>query len=586
LVHLYWRGVDNDGVASRFIWTIRDTIVPPPLGWNPAARIRDLQEGRITNRTDSIFAFTAFKNIGGVGLRKNRQAFYVAAIDDNGVIDPSPEAVEFVATVSKLPELRFTTSITSIINGSSNTITKPYKPAVLDTVGMFRPFSISYNGRTTNGVVTGYTFFPLTANVNLIGAGEWGDDLSDTLRFFPNTGLDSLESGTFRLAARARDSAGAESRVDSKDYRVGVCQVVVNFEPDTRITGGLYTYPVGGQMKFPPELVDFSDGRPDTVPYGSWLKIEYDGWDRRELKDPPPGPLVDPYAYYDSVVCHDTLATRCLRYQIQYTRTSETDGGPSHGGRLITSNIRWYPENGQRTNDYATWDSTTISIGSEKYDIRVRTLDEYRKPDGSPDQVTVIGNFPPTIDSASIVNYDGTVVSDGDTIVWDWWNPANFKGNFTDTLDITSQPLQVVREFFFVVNGTGHDHPKEDGSGVKSWRYEFRRSDNPSQIERVGRSGFWRDALSVNVLSDTIRLVRRYPLFEDPGGAMNYASLPGWVNTEYDMSVRGKDFALGDVYEQYIFENKKKVRLNTFNMSSIARWTDAMGQRVYLKVKR
>jgi hypothetical protein len=34
LVHVYWRGTDRDGTVTRYIWTIKDSITPPPLGWN------------------------------------------------------------------------------------------------------------------------------------------------------------------------------------------------------------------------------------------------------------------------------------------------------------------------------------------------------------------------------------------------------------------------------------------------------------------------------------------------------------------------------------------------------------------------
>ena len=75
LVHLYWRGVDRDGTSERFIWTMRDTVVVGDLGWSPATRLSDFREGRITTRTESVFSFTAFRDVGGVGVKKTRQAF-------------------------------------------------------------------------------------------------------------------------------------------------------------------------------------------------------------------------------------------------------------------------------------------------------------------------------------------------------------------------------------------------------------------------------------------------------------------------------------------------------------------------------
>ena len=151
---MYWRGIDNDGTTNRFIWAIQDTIAGEGLSWNPALRLRDYRVGRITSRTDSVFSFTAYKDISGVGVRKNRQAFFVASIDDNGVIDPEPAAVEFVATIAQLPRIHFTNHIGGV--------KRPYHFTIppRDTVGMYHPFAISYHGTTANGLVRGYQFFP------------------------------------------------------------------------------------------------------------------------------------------------------------------------------------------------------------------------------------------------------------------------------------------------------------------------------------------------------------------------------------------------------------------------------------------
>ena len=45
-VHMFWRGVDFDGVVERYIWTIQDTLTLGELSWNPAQRIDDLRSGR------------------------------------------------------------------------------------------------------------------------------------------------------------------------------------------------------------------------------------------------------------------------------------------------------------------------------------------------------------------------------------------------------------------------------------------------------------------------------------------------------------------------------------------------------------
>ena len=158
LVHMFWRGVDGDGTVEAYIWTVTDTLdVEDETRWNPARRLADLRSGRFITRADTILAFTAFRDVGGIGIRKNRQAFHIAAIDDNGIIDPSPAAVEFVATIEQLPQIQFTVWRADPNSPDPNNpvfVPYPYEALAVpqDTVGMFRPFQVSYHGSTTNGI--------------------------------------------------------------------------------------------------------------------------------------------------------------------------------------------------------------------------------------------------------------------------------------------------------------------------------------------------------------------------------------------------------------------------------------------------
>lgn len=544
LVHLYWRGLDVDGVAVRYIWTITDTLLPPSLDWDPSTRIRDFRRGRITTRNDSVFSFTAFRDVSGVGVKKNRQAFHISAIDDNGVIDPSPARVQFIATVETLPTLRFLTKTASAPQ-------KMYNPNDIDTVGMYRPFEISYRGFTNNGVLQGYRFFPLTTGVTLDGQDEWTDDLSDTLIVFSNSGVDTLPSGEMKLAAQCVDDAGAQSVVDAAGFTQGVARMVVNFEPDTRIFAVLNTY-FKGNVGFV-DTVRFGPGVPtDTVPFASWVKLIYNGWDDSR----------------DSSRCTD-VDDRCIKYQLQYTRTAQLGGGPSEGGSTIQSTIRWLPDDAEDSQPGSTSDSTSLNIGSEQYAIRVRSIDEYGKPDGTPDEVKVLGNFKPTLDLHGVQGYDGNIVPPGDTLVWSWSNPAKTTVDTSDPLDI-----QFVKTFYFVVRGAGHDHPKErDGAGIKSWLYTFRRTDDPSIIQKFAHAGAWTDGKTVNAFADTFKLVVRYPLNTDPTGDIARSMLPSYFNKGYTFSLRGRDLASTQRFDQIIWLYGEPVTQNSFNTSTLGRLT-------------
>lgn len=544
LVHLYWRGVDSDGIAVRYIWVITDTLLPPALDWDPSTRVRDFRRGRITSRTDSVFSFTAFRDVSGVGVKKNRQAFHIASIDDNGVIDPSPARIQFIATVEEVPKLRFVTK-------SASAPATLYDPNEIDTVGMLRPFRISYKGITKNGRLRGYKFYPLTSGVTLAGQDEWNADITDTLRIFPNVGPVALPSGELKLAAQCVDDAGAQSVVDASSFTKGVARMVINFEPDTRIFAVLNTY-FKGTTAFV-DTVRFGPGVPlDTVPFGSWVKLLYNGWDDQR----------------DSIQCTD-VADRCITYQIQYTRYAQLAGGPSEGGSTFSSTIRWLPDEPEDSQPGSTSDSTSMNVGSEEYAIRVRSVDEYGKHDGTPDEVRLIGNFSPTLDSYGVQGYDGVVVPPGDTLVWSWANPAKTSLDLSNPTDPA-----ILKTFYFVVRGTGHDHPKEpQGAGIKSWLYTFRRTDDPSIIQKFAHAGAWTDGAVTNTFADTFKLVVKYKLLTDPNGDAARAQMPSYLNKGYSFSMRGRDTSSVARFDQIIWLHGARVIQNSYNTSTIGRLT-------------
>ncbi len=579
-VHMYWRGSDVDGVATRFIWTITDTLEADPLlRWNPAERIADYRTGRVTERTDSTIAFTAFKNIAGVGIRKNRQAFHIAAIDDNGVIDPTPAVIEFIATVAQLPRVKFNLTITErkIFPPGSPTIvvTKPYNPAVIDTLGVNRPITISYTGTTTNGKITGYKYTSLTAGFGIPGEGVWNPDLTDTLRYFSNVGADEIPSGVFRFVAQCSDSSGAESRADVKSYSEGVVQVVVNYEPDTRMYQVENTYFIGGQSFR--RFINFEDDIPDTLPYASWIRLDYKGWDNPR----------------DSSFCTDPL-NKCIGYQVQYERSSLI----AQGGNFKT---RWLPEEAWDSNPNGTPDSTTMNLGSFEYKIRARASDGRSLPDGSVEfvkadgdmfdpathsprsEIQLIGNYDPTLDDAIIRNYDGSFASqDDDTLLWDWWHPANVG----DTIPSPADSI-VTKIFYVEIAATGHDHPTEDARfGVRGWFYLILRTDTGDAERFFSGQGAFRESPVPDSFSQRFEAQYVYNKNTDPGGASYWAIPPSFWNSEYDFSIYGRDIAATDQFQEFIFVQGSKVLTNQSPAAPVARNTETARFRYFLKVTR
>jgi hypothetical protein len=589
LVHLYWRGEDNDGTAMSFIWTIQDTLVEGELSWDPANRLRDFREGTITTRTDSVFSFTAFKDVDGVGVRTNRQAFYIAAIDDNGVIDPFPAAVEFIATIDQLPRVNFATHI----KGLSRAYTHLEVPQ--DTVGVMEPFAISYHGLTTNGLVRAYKYFSLTSEVVLDGQDVWYEDLTDTLRTFSNTDPDMLPSKVFKFVAQCRDDAGAESPVDSRLYAEGVCQVVVNYDPDTVINNLLSSYTIDdgmGGTAVATEWINFNDGVPDTVPYDSWARIGYSGWD--DSRD-------------EKISCSSLYPDSCIGFHVAYWKESVFSEAASEFSQ-------WQPRDGVHDTDPneppsgVNTDSNTFHIGSLEYELFSRAVDEHGRADGTPPSVPLIGNFDPTLDSLAVEDHLGNRINLAvlDTLTWNFWKGEGYPYICgCDTIDkyqsncandwtcagreypLHGGTFQFVKSWSVHIKAWGHDHPKDPppttrdplGSGIKSWRYMVQ--DSQGQWIHLGKSSpsFFEHKVDgetqVNVLDDVIRWRKLYPQFPvaDPNGCTVFEDLPSWMNDNLTFFLLGKDTLAQSIYEfdQGIFINGIYSVLNQFPDAALGR---------------
>ncbi len=585
LVHMYWRGIDGDGTTRRFIWTIQDSLLEGEGTWNPGASISDFRTGRVTTRTDSIFSFTAYKNVAGVGVRKNRQAFYIASIDDNGVIDPSPAVAEFIATIGKLPEMRF------VIYPDGNTL-NPHSYRNLsppaDTVGMFKPFAISYHGITTNGQLRGYQFFPLSTTITLPGQNTWTEDLTDTLRTFPNSGGDALPAGVFKFAAKTIDDANAESQVDAGQFTRGVAQVVLNFDPETWLTSVNNWFIDDSDPGNPiprTEVVNFADAVPDTVPNQSWVYYEYSSVDDTR----------------DTWVCSVTDPDKCIDFQVKYIITESTGSQEDSG---------WLPRNGTHDSDAnAATDSNSVSIGSLDYQWFVRGIDENGTEDGTPPSFKVVGNFRPIFHSATMVDHAGTSLdlSVVDTLTWDFNAPDTY-----DSVNVAG--YKYAKTFSWTIGATGRDNPKDVGpSSIESWRYYVFEDYEPgpgntpgsgSVAYELGRAGdSWFPAASLNTMTDTFTL---RVLYNQENGDDLFAAIDaqpqryGFLNELLTIVLYGRDTRAtgGPQYSQKVFWDAVPANaaagdgvseanvINTFTVSVNGRETQKKVWSFYLKFVR
>jgi hypothetical protein len=468
-VHMYWHGTDEDGVVSRYIWYISDTLLTLDpehnpsqelLDWNPAERIGDYLKGRFTARTDTVIIFKGFDD--RTGALVNRQAFHIAAIDDGGKIDPMPARLQFNARVKGIPKVQFWTDI----YGTD----EPYNPNALDTISMFKSFAVKFMATTVNNVITGYRWsyggkvFP---DYNNDGNPDWliPEHPTDTVGVtMSNSGSETLPSGTFNFKVIARDEAGALSRSDIVSGE-GVCRVVVNHDPDTRILRGMCFFVPQGTGLLDSMTVNFAGGLRDTLPYGSKLRFEYAGWDdkRDSLQFNPPLPIRFQFAYkrwaidqYNSIVAEKTSPWYPLKYP--------EDTNPSDPNDLTRDT-----------------DSTTFRVGPFNYQFFARSFDEQNRPDGTPAVVSFVGNFKPTIDSVRVGFIDQKTYqfrpTRHDTLVIGWGIrsvPYTSRGDTLNPDSIWVDPVtrNVTKRYRFVVRSGGHDdHRDPPGSGIKGWKY-------------------------------------------------------------------------------------------------------------------
>lgn len=588
-VHVYWRGTDIDGIVTQYIWYMSDTVltldpIHEPdqeiLDWNPANRIADYLLGSFTNKTDSVFTFVGYDS--RTSAMVNRQAFHIASVDDAGRIDPSPARLQFNARVTGLPQAEFWT----IIDG----VEKPFDIADLDTVAMFTPFCIKFFGTTINGMITGYRWSyggVIYPDYNGDGSPDWYVPIIDPPEYVTvclgDEGDEPIPDGTFYFKVIARDEAGALSPSDIITG-TGIAAIVVNHDPDTRITGGECFYTPQGTGEPTSIRIDFSDGIPDTLPYDSRLRFDYLGWDdpkdQVSLENDPPLPI---------------------RFQFRYFR--QTNEG------LAQKESSWYPLTGAEDTNPCDWqadpvirdaDSTTIRVGTFDYEFRVRSFDEQYRADGTPDTISFVGNFPPTIDEARYGYYfivappPGIIESPDDTIriQWDW---IPFNANAALPFEETYDPVAHTRTKYYrlYIFADAHDDRRDPpGSGVKGWQFFV---DDPDEDYSYKKEGEWIFDHETNYMEQDLLLKITAPT--DELGNVNVDSLinnPPLFLGEQFLELRGKDISDREIFHEGVrgktpeFDGCNVVPgdywiTQEYRLASVA-YTDTLFTRFYIKL--
>lgn len=453
-------------------------------------------------------------------------------------MDKTPARIQFFAKVNCIPEVDFWFESETIPK-------KTYIPGDLDTISMFEPFCVEFIGHTCNNVINGYqwiyggTVYP---DFNGDGVPDWYIPSYDPPEMvqvcIANQGASRVSEGDFYFRVTARDEAGARSKADIITGE-GVFQVVVNHDPDTELLFGesFFTDKSGVQHEV---LVDFEDSDPDTMPYDSRLRMHYLGWD--DPKDSleftnPPVPM---------------------RFQFKFERW-----GYGLSGGINSHKPAWMPEQkAEDTNCNSNEDSTTMRVGSYDYLFLAKSFDEQYRYDHTPDTVSFVGNFPPTIDKISIA-YDSipaiaglkTVDLKGDTVYIAIGTPMVPRGADSVSAYLNEyDPVNGIFNQYFrlYINGGGHDDSRDPpGSGVMGWFFSITAEGNYYyRSEEEWLHGFEPDTI-LQAISFRL-IIPRDPNDPDPSPDPDFVNDPPLWMGDQVLTVIGSDLHASELFNEAI----------------------------------
>lgn len=192
-VHLYWDGNDPDGYIKAYYFAWDDTA---PGKWV------------YTTKTESLF-----KAVIDTAGETRRHTFYVRAVDNEGMLDPSPARIRFDAwTVVPVIDSLYR------LEGPNDPDGPVYDPGYKDTVLMGTPCSFRWRGVDPDGMGQPVLF-----------SYRMDSNPFSPYQLTPSAALSTVSSGTHFFYVKGRDETGAESFPSNYKF-------VMNYEPDSDIT--------------------------------------------------------------------------------------------------------------------------------------------------------------------------------------------------------------------------------------------------------------------------------------------------------------------------------------------------------------
>jgi hypothetical protein len=269
--HLYWAGADRDGAVSGYYFAVVETLPVPPEGAIsvpnlPGPKARDY---RFTDRTDSIFVFTASEEVS-----ERQHAFFVYAVDDKGRPDPTPARFIF-SSYDRFPpkaiidELR-AEGIEYVFDYNTGILTPVQKTYYVtdffeisndhafprDTVSSNARLFMRWHGEPTipSTIITGYRYKLDEPNFNTV------DSSVHTAQYNTGVGLDRVSPGPKIFTLRAIGQSGWRGEA-TRWFQM-------NFAPDTWFAGVDPNDPLAG-------WITYTDGNNKRYWY---LDFAFTGW--------------------------------------------------------------------------------------------------------------------------------------------------------------------------------------------------------------------------------------------------------------------------------------------------------------------
>jgi hypothetical protein len=218
-----WTGFDRDGVVVAYrVATVSEEELYGGLR-NPEDIVQYLLalDWGVTDATDSLFVFRADRP------NSRKHSLYVAAIDNDGKVDPTPAATNFLAVDYNVPQVQVLIS-----SNLPNSVPHP-APAKGDTLPAYNIYSpqepvlirFTWEGQDPDGSIQEWRYRLDSGSEFTVGA----DVLNAEFKYDPSDPLGSdvwLGFHEFRLVAV--DDAGAKSSES-------MARFIINYDPNTYV---------------------------------------------------------------------------------------------------------------------------------------------------------------------------------------------------------------------------------------------------------------------------------------------------------------------------------------------------------------